>query len=410
MLNINYNLRQEKINLNGLAPVRMIITFNGKRIRRVVPSVKVKPSDWHGQRIKPNLKTEPYNFHIEYNLILDTHESKIREVYRNSLITGKQLAIEDFQDALDGRHTKPSVNTLFNAMEEFIDSHRAIRAEGTIKKYVASINFIKDFNEAKDYKLDFNRVDLLFLEKFRDYAYKERNTLNNYYGKLIAFIKTFMNWANERGYHSNMEFKKFKTISEDIEVIYLTMDELLKLYHFEFDSRRLSQVRDSYCFACFTGLRFSDLSNLKASNVFDGYLKLTVQKTRSTDHKVPLSKLALKILDKYKGTINEPLPKISGPKFNKYIKECCEIVGIDQPTTITRYIGNRRLDQTKPKYELITSHTARKTFVTNSLILGMNERVLKNITGHNDDASFRKYLKIAEDFKKNEMTKTWDSI
>lgn len=82
---------------------------------------------------------------------------------------------------------------------------------------------------------------------------------------------------------------------------------------------------------------------------------------------------------------------------------------MNTPTNITRYIGNRRIDKVLPKYELITSHTARKTFVTNSLVLGMKEMVVKNITGHKDDKSFRKYVEIAENFKKEEMD-IWNKI
>lgn len=104
------------------------------------------------------------------------------------------------------------------------------------------------------------------------------------------------------------------------------------------------------------------------------------------------------------------MPIISGQKFNVYIKECCKIAGINTPTTISRFSGQKRIDKTVPKYELITSHTARKTFVTNSLILGMKEMVVRNITGHKKESSFKRYVKIAEDFKQQEMQDTWDKI
>ena len=116
------------------------------------------------------------------------------------------------------------------------------------------------------------------------------------------------------------------------------------------------------------------------------------------------------MLDKYKDTIYEPLPVISSQKFNEYIKKCCKEAEINILVTITRYIGQRRVDKTAPKYEFITSHTARKTFVTNSLILGMKEIVIRNITGHKKESSFRRYVKIAEDFKRQEMDSTWNKI
>lgn len=410
MLNFSFRLRTEKMNQYGYAPVLMTVFVQNERFRKNVADVRVKPKHWSKQRVKPNAKNEPYNLHLEYNIVLDDIESKLKRIYRDVLIQGGELTLARVMDRFEGVEHQTKVPDIFQAMKEFIQTHRSIRAEGTLKKYTASMHFVQDFNKEKNYKLSYEKVNQKFYEAFRDYAYTERHTLNNYFGKLVAFIKTFMNWSLDRGYHSNLEFKKFKTISNDIEVIYLTMEELLRLYHHEFSSKRLSHVRDLYCFACFTGLRFSDLKNLKVSNIFGDHILLTVQKTKSTNHKIPLNKMAKSILEKYQGTLYEPIPKLSGQKFNSYIKECCQLVGIEQPINTTRYIGKKRVDKTQPKYELITSHTARKTFVTNSLILGMNERVLKNITGHNDDASFKKYLKIAEDFKRNEMSNTWDRI
>ncbi|WP_375334477.1 tyrosine-type recombinase/integrase [Flagellimonas sp. C4] len=410
MLHISFNLRHENINKKGLAPVRLIISYNSLIIRKMVPSVRVLPKDWQNERIKTNLKNEPYNFHLEYNFILDEIDAKVKALYRQSLIAGKSLSKDDIINCLDNKTSSKVAMDLFSALDEFVYTHRAVRAHSTIKKYNSCIQFIKDFENATGFGLGFESIDQVFLETFRDYAFLKRNTMNNYYSKLIAFIKTFMNWALDREYHNNVEFRKFKRTEDNIEVIFLTIDELMTLYHHDFESRRLSAVRDIYCFGCFTGLRFSDLSTLQNSNIFEDHIQLTIQKSKRTDHRIPLNKMAKKILKKYTGTVYEPLPRISGQKFNQYIKECCEEIGMDQPINITRYVGQKRIDKTAPKYSLITSHTARKTFVTNSLILGMNERVLKNITGHKDDVSFMKYLKIAEDFKRNEMNNTWDKL
>ena len=114
------------------------------------------------------------------------------------------------------------------------------------------------------------------------------------------------------------------------------------------------------------------------------------------------------ILNKYKDTIHHPLPKVSSQKLNSYIKECCECVGIDDPTTITHYSGNKSITKTLPKYQLITAHTARKTFVTNSILLGMNTQAIKKITGHKKETTFKKYFDITDAFLKKEMDK-WDT-
>jgi integrase len=411
-MQISFTLRKDKINKDGFIPVRMLITVNGERIRRNVKNVKTKAKDWKNQRIKPNLKNEAYNYHVEYNKELDELQDRVKLIYRHALLNNISLTKEHVVDKLDNNNfgSNNVAPNFFDSFQEFIDTNRTTKAAGTIKKYVSTINFIKDFQKVTNYSIRFDNVNIDFYEKFRDYAFEERNTMNNYFARLVTVTKTFMNWAYERSYHENLDFKKFKSPQNTIEVIYLTMDELMALYHHEFDSTRLEHVRDFYCFGCFTGLRFSDIKQLRPSNVFKDHIRLNIQKTKSIDHKIPLNNYAKAILDKYKETLYEPLPTISSQKFNKYIKECAEIVKINKPLNITRYIGQRRVDKVLPKYELITSHTARKTFVTNSLILGMKEMVVRNITGHKDESSFKRYVEIADDFKNKEMDDTWNKI
>jgi integrase len=410
-MQVSFILRKDKVNKDGLIPVRMLITVNGERIRRNIKNVKTKLKDWKNQRVKPNLKNEPYNFHIEFNKELDEFENKAKLIFRQALLNNIKLSKDFILSKLDSDsfNTNSISPDFFTSFHEFIETNRNTKALTTTKKYITALNFIRAFENETNYKITLDSLNIEFYEKFRDYAFEKRNTLNNYFGKIIAGIKTFMNWSFERGYHKNLEYKKFKAIQNNIEVIYLTKDELMKLYDFPFESKRLEYVRDFYCFGCFTGLRFSDIKQLKISNVFDDYIKLNIQKSKTIDHIIPLNKFAKAILNKYIETLYEPLPTISGQKFNQYIKECCKIIGINTPTNITRYIGNRRIDKVLPKYELITSHTARKTFVTNSLVLGMKEMVVKNITGHKDDKSFRKYVEIAENFKKEEMD-IWNKI
>jgi len=411
-MQVSFTLRKDKKDKNGLMPVRMLITLNGEKIRRVVKNVKTKESHWKNQRIKSNLKSEPYNFFLEYNKVLDEQENQVKKIFRYILLNNLSPTAAFVTEKLDDVHFgNNSIQPgFFESFQEFINTGRSVKAKNTIRNYNYCLNFIIGFKEGTGYNLRFDTVSIDFFEKFRDYAFEEKKALNNNFGKLTSVLKTFMNWASDRGYHQNEDFKKFKVVNDSIEVIYLTMDELMSLYNYEFPSKRLEHVRDFYCFGCFTGLRFSDIKQLRSSNVFKDHIRLNIQKTKSIDHKIPLNNFAKAILNKYQGTLYDPLPKISGQKFNKYIKECCQIVGINKEINITRYIGQQRIDKVVPKYALITSHTARKTFVTNSLVLGMKEMVVRNITGHKDEASFKRYVEIAEDFKRQEMDNTWDKL
>ena len=412
-MQVSFHLRQDKVKKSGAMPIRMLISANGFKYFKVVSGIDCKKPHWdeRNQRIKNSRKSEPYNYSLEYNKILDDTENDAKKLFRYMLLNNIMPSKNFIAERLDnGPSTIDLSHEFLPAFDEFIEKGKNIKAKGTLKKYKSVLNFYKSFSEDTDYQLRFDTITIDFFEKFRDYCFEEKNTLNNYFAKLISILKTFMNWAYERGYHSNLAFKKFKASGQETEVIYLTMDELMALYNHRFHNTRLTQVRDVYCFGCFTGLRYSDISQLRTSNVFDEHIMLNIKKTKTVAHKVPLNNFAKAILDKYKDTIYEPLPIISDVKFNKHIKECCRFAKIITPTSITRWIGQKRIDITEPKWKLITSHTARKTFVTNSLVLGMKEMVVRNITGHKQEATFRRYVKIAEDLKKREMDNAWNNI
>lgn len=411
-MELTFTLRKDKIDKKGLAPIRMLITVDGERIRKVVKGIKTKPKYWKKERVKPNLKNEEYNFHIEFNKTLEELENKVTSVFRyirlNNIKPTKEIILEKLENQNFGENKL--VISFFEAYDEYITSNKNTRTPGTIRRYKTNKKFFFDFQEFTNYDIRFDTINLNFYQKLTDYAFEERNTLNNYFGKIIDGLKTFMKWSYERNYHDNLEFKKFKSIKNNIEVIYLTIEELKLLYEYQFESSKLEHVKDFYCFGCFTGMRFSDIKQLKPSNIYDDEIKFNVQKTKSIDHTVPLNVFAKQILEKYKETIYSPLPNISSQKFNQYIKEACKMAGIDHPINITRYIGQKRVDKVVPKYELITSHTAKKTFVTNSLILGMKESVIQQITGNLDHRTFKAYVNIANSLKKKEMNDTWNSL
>jgi len=260
-----------------------------------------------------------------------------------------------------------------------------------------------------------------FFEALRKYAFQERKVLDkegepkdgtiedNYFAKIVAVLKTFLNWALERDYLKDQTFKKFKASERETEVICLAMDEFLTLYNHEFKTKRLSQVRDVFVFGCSTGLRFSDLISLRAAHIQGDFIVKNIQKTQE-NNMIPLNKYSKGVLKKYKDTAFETLPLVSHQKFNEYLKECCKDAGINTPTTITRFSGGKRKSSTHPKYELITSHVARKTFITLSLLMGVPERVVRNTSGHKKEENFKRYVNFTKEYEKQQLDKGWDKI
>ena len=410
MANINFYLKSTKPNKKGEVPILIQITMDYKKFRKQIERVKKGYWNPKKQQVRPPRAGEPYNRFIEINSLLDSYEKKTKDFFNSCLKQNIELNEDIIKDFLDGKEViKQKKPHFFEAFNEFIEIKKIESAERTVTGYKTVQNFLIDFQKEMEYKLSWDNIDVGFFDKLRYYSFTVKNISDNYFSKIIAVLKNFMNWSNERDYTNNITYRKFYYAEKEKEIIFLTVAELLHLANFNFRSERLSKARDIYCFGCFTGLRISDINQLRHEQITDNTIIKKIQKTKQLE-RIPLNKFALQILTKYKDNPIKALPKLSAQKLNKYIKECCKEAGINTPVSFIDYRAGKAVEITKPKYELITSHTARKTFVTNSLILGMNVKAIKEITGHKKDSTLNKYLKIVEDFKKTEMKNTWDAI
>lgn len=167
----------------------------------------------------------------------------------------------------------------------------------------------------------------------------------------------------------------------------------------------LERVRDVFCFCCFTSLRYSDVANLKRSNVFHDYIQITTIKTADT-LKIELNKYSRSILEKYRGVafpFDKALPVISNQRMNEYLKELGEICGFNEPVTVTYYKGNKRIDDVFPKWQMFGTHTGRRTFICNALMLGIAPQIVMKWTGHSDYKAMKPYIDIADAAKADAM-------
>jgi integrase len=205
------------------------------------------------------------------------------------------------------------------------------------------------------------------------------------------------------------KYRDFKIKKENLEVIALTDYEFEKLFKLDLTGKKkLDHTRDIFCFACATGLRYSDLEQLRREHIKTDEIRIVVKKTKE-QLTIPLNPYSHSILDKYKHQ-HRPLPMISNQKLNDYIKELCQFADINEAVEIVRFRGATREAIVYPKYELISVHTGRKTFATLSLEKGMSAEEVMTITGHRDYKSFKRYVKITEQRKKVVMRSAWGEI
>lgn len=311
----------------------------------------------------------------------------------------------------------------------FIDteSKRKNWTESTIKKIKTLKSHVEDYCLKNGRILQFPDITEDFFQNYIEYLQKEKKLNNTTNYKYMILFKWFMNWATKpkekngnKPYNTNLSYKNFeyKFKGTDIadfqkNIVFLSWSELQHFINFDFSgNKRLEQIRDVYCFCCLTGLRFSDVHNLKKSDfkADDSGNQYIEVLTIKTDDKliIELNKYALAIWDKYKNIDlknNRAFPVPSNQKFNKYIKEAGEKAEFNSIETNIEYKGNKRIETTYKKYQLLTHHTARKTFIINALYLGIQPAVIMKWTGHKDHKTMDFYTKIVNEQKQLSMNK-----
>jgi integrase len=267
----------------------------------------------------------------------------------------------------------------------------------TWKEYRTTYNLLKEYFGNKN--PTFDEINLDFYTKFNIWIRDKEisvSTLSSHWKR----IKTVMGEAHDRGLHNNTYYRKFKRVQEVSDSIALTELEVEKI-EWAVLPARLDVVRDYFVAACYCGVRYSDYSKIRSSNVKNRFLTYRSQKTDILCH-IPVHWKLRLILEKYKGVLPE---LISNQKFDKYIKEVCEIAGIDelQQTRITK--GGVKRVTTKKRSQLVTSHTARRTFATRLVLKGVPVHLIMLMTGHKSLDSFDKYVRLRELQSKSELAK-----
>jgi integrase len=313
----------------------------------------------------------------------------------------------------DPDYHKEPIKSLFPFIQNFIDkaSTRTTPKTGRpvcykqIREYNRTFYYLKQFAAAKQRKIDFKDIDLDFYYDFIEYL-QSLKLAQNTIGKKIQTLKIFLNAATDQNLNHNMQFKshRFTAINEQSESIYLDEDELEKIQKLDLSGdERLDKVRDLFLIGCWTGLRFSDWNKVTQENITDGFLELKQQKTGGAVV-IPLHPVVTEIINKYNGQ----LPKIiSCQKLNDYLKEVAKKAKINETIhkSITR--GGVKVSKAYKKYELVTTHTGRRSFATNLYQAGLPSLTIMQITGHRTEQAFLKYIKVTPRGHAEKLKEFW---
>ncbi len=406
MATLNFYLK--KPDKQGLSIILLTYQGSGEKFRYAAKA-KVNPAQWIERRQRIKVKDESDNL---VNSHLDSLASIISEAERESLLLKHHIDFhyvrERFEEKISGKEKAPRkelVKLFHEDFSQFLNEVKLTKKLWTWKQYTTCHNHLFKFEKEKGYKLAFATMNLDFYHSFVQYLSTDCKLLNNSVGSIMKSLKVFLNWATYRQLNSNLIFKKFKVFKEETEAVSLNEAELMKFYNQTGLTPCYEAVRDLFCFSCFTGLRFSDIYSFKETSIKDGYIEIKTEKTRQFI-RIPLSDYAQAIITRNGGMLPKP---ISNQKMNNYLKEIAKICGLSEVIRFIKYRGVQKVETIEPKYNLVTTHTARRTFVTLSLEKGMRAETVMSITGHKDYHTFKKYIKLTDNVKMTEMNKVWNN-
>lgn len=383
--------------------IYLFFSYSNKRLKYSTGE-KIKPKFWNNGNQKAK-ETKQFPEFPELNSRLTNIKSSAFTIHRkllnDNIEPNNKLIREELDKSLLRKSEREKLD-LLAFIEKYIKESESLKSKGTIAAYKTTQTVLNDYCKEVNKKIDFEDIDLEFYNAFIGYLIK-KNYSQNTIGKHIKILKTWLNESSERGLNKYAEFKKrkFKRPVEDTEKIYLTKEELDRIYEKDLSNdKQLEQVRDLFIIGCFTGLRFSDFSQLKPENIVEGNkIKVTTEKTGERVI-IPLHPYVKAILRKYKNKVPRAM---SNPKMNILIKHIGKVAKIKDDIEVSITKGGKLSKSVEKKYNLITTHTARRSFATNLYLADVPAITIMKITGHKTERSFLRYIRVSQEENANKL-------
>lgn len=403
-----------------VAPIRVRFSNGRKFDVSAITGEQIKPKFWNNDSgTLRNVAEFPQAKRDALEIRLNEVEQHIKaELDKEPDKSKDHITSEWLSQAIDKFHNPGKYiqkgTSLFHYIQHFIDnSHKRVNPKTgnpvsykMRREYEVTFRYLKQF-AAENGEFDFPDIDMEFYYNFTAML-REEGLQTNTIGKKVQTLKIFLNAATEEGINTHQRYKSknFKAHTEETDSIYLDMDELQKLYEFDLSQRpAIERVRDLFVVACWTGLRYSDLNQVTPDRMEDGLLMIRQSKTQGKIW-IPLHAVVYEILDKYNGVLPDP---ISNQKYNDNIKVAAKLAEINAPFRKSYFIKGQKVSKKYEKHELISSHTARRTFCSNAYEMDIPTLTIMAISGHKTEAAFLKYIKIDAKRHAEKMRDMWQA-
>lgn len=367
-INITFLLARNRLNQSGKCSIRCRITYLKKR-HEFATGLFLNPNYWHSRQ---QLAKPPNAENTFINNELSLIKNKINQAFLLLQIQERDFTAEDVYNQFRGK-TQIKNKSLVEYYNEYLVMYKKLIGieikKSTWNKFNYILSDIKDFIKCKFNLKDvlLKDLDLSFIIDFEYYLKTEKHQKQVTVNKALQRLKKVVKSAVINKYLDSFPFEEHRAKKVVTNVVYLTVEELEKLESYTFSQTRLEQVKDMFIFCCYTGLAYNEMSKLESKHIqlgFDG--KQWIQMIREKTNKpiaIPLLPKSANIIQKYyKFNNTYLLPNITNQKFNSYLKEIAEIIGLEKN---------------------LTHHIARKTFATTILLYNdVPMEIVSELLGH----------------------------
>ena len=411
---IDFILDREKGRDDG--KLRMRVRWGKDNRVAVNLGYRIEFSKWdaEAQRCKANTTHGRKLTHAkDINAEITRMEGIADDCFLPFLAQKREPAEDEYRKALRtalGRKGAPSRTTplVSQVFGEYISRESVLRSwsSGTNSLAGEVRKSLVEFNpELRIDELDQPRFEEFYLWMVNDKCFANRTTRQ----RMMA-MRSFLRWARMEGYPIGEKVEEFRPRIKIVPktVVWLKWDELQSLYAFR-DEESLApswkKVLDCFLLSCFTGMRISDVINLRWSDVGENHLRVVTKKTSAPLY-IDLNKYSRALVEAYRGSGSEfVMPRVDNQNLNVTIKRVCRDAGINENVTIVEYEGGRRVERVSEKYKEISMHSGRRTFICNSLSLGISPTTIMKWTGHSDYESMKPYIDVCDADKAAAMSK-----
>ena len=407
-----FNLRKPKSDQETL--ILFSCFFNDEKKKFVYSTKKaILPKHWDFENKCPNKK----------GVLISQNQKQITKRLHDfatefqKIISRSELGEQTFDSNILKEHFDQvferviKVSSFFEVYDNFTEEKIKLKewSPATIKRYKNIKNLLEEFEKVKKYKLTFAKVNRKFFTEFTDFCYEYKDHYTNTFSRNVGLFKTFMFWSIKNGYAFNSEFIEFKKPQRVLtRQEALTMDQVKAMNDFQCATESLTKARDIFVFQCLTGMRYSDLELVNKRIV-------TIQKclflkegkdSKKPDREIPLYKIALEILERY----DYNLPLSTNQEQNRAIKKILRAMDIVHDVEYSRTKGVEQKRFIKPFCDRITTHTARRSFVTILRDAGLADKTIMSVTGHLDIKTFNMYHQVSSMATVNAINKIFSAM